>query len=148
VTTVELSVVSYVTRATPREPYLGLRLMLDARAIAVAGAEMRLPRRGSYAGAPGCGQAPKNARVIEGDVLDSKLLDDAMTGQDIVYANRQCADPRRVAALCMVRNSYRVVSNAAPHPPGSRVKRINHFHDSQIAAPRLLDVMAPTDPRN
>jgi AraC-like DNA-binding protein len=44
VTTVELSVVSYVTRATPREPYLGLRLMLDAHAIALAGADMKVSR--------------------------------------------------------------------------------------------------------
>jgi hypothetical protein len=36
VTTVELSVVSYVTRATPREPYFGLQLLLDPRAIAFA----------------------------------------------------------------------------------------------------------------
>jgi AraC-like DNA-binding protein len=43
-TTVELSVVSYVTRATPREPYLGLRLMLDAHAIALAGADMKVSR--------------------------------------------------------------------------------------------------------
>jgi AraC-like DNA-binding protein len=44
VTTVELSVVSYVTRATPREPYLGLRLLLDPRAIAFAGADLRLSK--------------------------------------------------------------------------------------------------------
>jgi uncharacterized protein YbjT (DUF2867 family) len=31
--------------------------------------------------------AATNAHVIEGDVLDSKLLDDAMAGQDVVYAN-------------------------------------------------------------
>ena len=31
--------------------------------------------------------APANARVIEGDVLDTALLDDAMRGQDVVYAN-------------------------------------------------------------
>ena len=33
------------------------------------------------------GPAAVNAHVIEGDVLDSKLLDHAMAGQDVVYAN-------------------------------------------------------------
>jgi len=31
--------------------------------------------------------AKERVRVIEGDVLDSKTLDGAMTGQDVVYAN-------------------------------------------------------------
>lgn len=31
--------------------------------------------------------APKTARVVEGDVLDTGRLDDAVSGQDIVYAN-------------------------------------------------------------
>jgi uncharacterized protein YbjT (DUF2867 family) len=31
--------------------------------------------------------APRNADVVEGDVLDSKPLDDAMVGRDLVYAN-------------------------------------------------------------
>jgi transcriptional regulator GlxA family with amidase domain len=44
VTTIDLPVVSYVTRATTREPYLGLLLRLDARAIALAASEMKLPR--------------------------------------------------------------------------------------------------------
>ncbi|CAM5217844.1 hypothetical protein CDEF62S_02939 [Castellaniella defragrans] len=33
------------------------------------------------------GHAPANARVITGTVLDKPLLEDAMPGQDIVYAN-------------------------------------------------------------
>jgi uncharacterized protein YbjT (DUF2867 family) len=32
-------------------------------------------------------QAPKNSRIIEGDVLDGKVLGDATTGQDLVYVN-------------------------------------------------------------
>lgn len=40
VTSVDLPVVSYVTRANPVEPYLGVRLELDARAIAQLAAEM------------------------------------------------------------------------------------------------------------
>lgn len=40
ITTVDLPVVSYVTRASAAEPYLGMRLELDARAIAQLAAEM------------------------------------------------------------------------------------------------------------
>ena len=31
--------------------------------------------------------APANARVVEGDVLDTRLLEEVMTGQDVIYAN-------------------------------------------------------------
>jgi len=37
-------------------------------------------------------QAPANAKVVQGDVLDSAKLDDAVKGQDIVYANLTGAD--------------------------------------------------------
>src|SRR5262249_39515519 len=40
VTTIDLPVVSHVTRATRREPFLALLLKLDARAIALATSEM------------------------------------------------------------------------------------------------------------
>jgi len=30
---------------------------------------------------------PKNARIVEGDVLDAKRLDEAMAGQNLVYVN-------------------------------------------------------------
>ncbi|HTD06619.1 AraC family transcriptional regulator [Undibacterium sp.] len=40
VTSVDLPVVSYVTRANPAEPYLGVRLELDSRAIAQVAAGM------------------------------------------------------------------------------------------------------------
>lgn len=33
------------------------------------------------------GKSPKNAKVVEGDVLDRKVLDPAVKGQDVVYAN-------------------------------------------------------------
>lgn len=42
VTSVDLPVVSYVTAASAREPYLGLRLELDGRRIAQAAAEMEM----------------------------------------------------------------------------------------------------------
>jgi AraC-like DNA-binding protein len=43
-TTIDLPVVSHVTRATKREPYLGLLLKLDTRTIAIAASEMNLPQ--------------------------------------------------------------------------------------------------------
>jgi AraC-like DNA-binding protein len=42
-TTIDFPVVSHVTRATTREPYLGLLLRLDARSVAQAAYEMKLP---------------------------------------------------------------------------------------------------------
>jgi AraC-like DNA-binding protein len=43
VTSVDLPVVSRVTRASPAEPYLGLRVELDARTIAQVAADMEFP---------------------------------------------------------------------------------------------------------
>lgn len=45
-TTVDLPVVAHVTRATFNEPYLGIMLRLDARALVAAAAEMALPHPG------------------------------------------------------------------------------------------------------
>lgn len=45
ITTVDLPVVSYVTRASSTEPYLGVRLELDARVIAQLAAEMEFASR-------------------------------------------------------------------------------------------------------
>lgn len=53
VTTVDLPVVTYVTRATPAEPYLGLWLQLDARAIAQVAATMDFPAPLTAASLPG-----------------------------------------------------------------------------------------------
>jgi hypothetical protein len=44
-TTIDLPVVSHVTRATSREPFLGMMLRLDARTILQLAAEMDAPRR-------------------------------------------------------------------------------------------------------
>src|SRR5918999_944526 len=47
-TTIDVPVVSHVTRATTSEPYLGLLLKLDARSIALAASELNLPRPDAY----------------------------------------------------------------------------------------------------
>jgi hypothetical protein len=43
VTSIEVPVVSRVTRASATEPYLGLRLRFDPRTVAAAAAQMTLP---------------------------------------------------------------------------------------------------------
>lgn len=46
VSTIDMPVVSYVTHASAHEPYLGLLLRLDARAIALTASEMKMPDYG------------------------------------------------------------------------------------------------------
>ncbi len=65
VTSVDLPVVSFVTRANPAEPYLGVRLDLDARAIAQVAAEMDFstPLKAT------------SSRAMSVETLDDGLLD-------------------------------------------------------------------------
>jgi len=65
VTSVDLPVVSYVTQATAAEPYLGLRLELDARMIAQVAAEMDYSS--SHKSAP--------ARAMSVVTLDDGVMD-------------------------------------------------------------------------
>jgi hypothetical protein len=58
VTSVDLPVVSRVTRASRAEPYLGLRLELDARMIAQVAAEMEFPVLPRTEGARALSPAP------------------------------------------------------------------------------------------
>jgi AraC-like DNA-binding protein len=64
-TTIDLPVVSHVTHATSREPFLGMMLRLDARAILQLAAEMDAPRR------------PRDAvyRTVSIETLGADLLD-------------------------------------------------------------------------
>jgi len=43
-TTIDMPIVSHVTRATVREPYFGLLLRLDAHSIVLGGSEMKPSR--------------------------------------------------------------------------------------------------------
>lgn len=63
-TTIDLPVISHVTRASVREPLLGLMLKLDSRHVMQTAAEMRLP---SPSRVPGF-------RPISIEVLDKNLL--------------------------------------------------------------------------
>jgi AraC-like DNA-binding protein len=64
-TTIDLPVVSHVTHATSREPFLGMMLRLDARTILQLAAEMDAPRR------------PRDAvyRTVSIETLGADLLD-------------------------------------------------------------------------
>jgi len=64
-TTIDLPVVSHVTHATSREPFLGMMLRLDARAILQLAAEMDAPRR----------QRDAVYRTVSIETLDADLLD-------------------------------------------------------------------------
>ena len=64
-TTIDLPVVSHVTRASVRDPFLGMMLTLDARAILQLAAEMDAPRR----------QRDYGHRSISIEKLDAELLD-------------------------------------------------------------------------
>ncbi len=76
VTTIDLPAISHVTRATSREPYLGLLLRLDARAIALAALELKLPQSGQSNN-----HAPMSIERLDPALLDAlrrlvELLDD------------------------------------------------------------------------
>jgi hypothetical protein len=64
-TTIDLPVVSHVTSATAREPFLGLMLTLDVRSILQMASEMEAPRS----------RRDNAHRSISFEVLDLALLD-------------------------------------------------------------------------
>jgi AraC-like DNA-binding protein len=64
-TTIDLPVVSHVTRASVREPFLGMMLTLDVRAIVQIASEMDAPRS----------RRDDVARSISFNALDAALLD-------------------------------------------------------------------------
>src|SRR6187401_1440698 len=64
-TTIDLPVISHVTRASAREPFLGMMLTLDVRSVLQIASEMDVPRpRREHA-----------YRAISFEVLDGALLD-------------------------------------------------------------------------
>ena len=64
-TTIDLPVVSHVTRASAREPFLGLMLTLDVRSVVQIAADMDLPRR----------RREETCRAISFEALEAGLLD-------------------------------------------------------------------------
>jgi AraC-like DNA-binding protein len=64
-TTIDLPVVSHVTRATEREPFLGMMVTLDVRSVVQAASEMDMPRP----------RKDEAYRSISFEALDAGLLD-------------------------------------------------------------------------
>ena len=65
-TTIDLPVVSHVTRATVREPFLGMMLTLDVRAIVQMASEMDVPRS-----LPDHGHRSISFRTLDAALLDA-----------------------------------------------------------------------------
>jgi len=117
-TTIESPAVSHVTRATTREPYLGLLLKLDARAVALAASEMRLPR-------PDRDRACEQVSV---ERLDPVLLDALRRLVDLLD------DPVRLPYLApLIQQEIVVRLLTGPHGPHLRQLMTEESPSDQIA---------------
>src|ERR1700687_5452010 len=67
-TTIDLPVVSHVTRASVREPFLGMLLTLDVRTIVQIASEMDVPRSGRDAGS-----GPISSKALAAALLDALI---------------------------------------------------------------------------
>jgi AraC-like DNA-binding protein len=105
VTTIDLPVVSHVTRASVREPFLGMMLTLDARTILQLAAEMDTPRR----------QRDYAYRSISIERLDADLLDALLR---LVKLLDQPALVPRLAPLVQQEITIRLLTG--PHGPHLR----------------------------
>ena len=75
VTTIDLPVVSHVTRASVRDPFLGMMLRLDARTLLQLAAEMDTPRRQRDYAYRSISIERLNADLLDGLLRLVKLLD-------------------------------------------------------------------------
>jgi AraC-like DNA-binding protein len=104
-TTIDLPVISHVTRASPSEPFLGMMLTLDARSILQIASEMderRPPRDHTY-------------RSISFEALDSALLD------PLVRLVKLLGEPALVPQLAaLVQQEITVRLLTGPHGPQLR----------------------------
>ena len=116
-TTIDLPVVSHVTRASAREPFLGMMLTLDVRSIVQMASEMDVPRP----------RRDDAYRSISFEALDAALLD--------------ALDPARQAAGRAGTGSPAGAADPAGnhHPPADRSAR------PATAAPRHRRVPEPAD---
>lgn len=101
-TSIELPVISRVTRASPQEPLLGLMLVLDSQQISQAASDMQLP-----APARGTGLRP----------LTIEQLDVRLT-QDLVRLLELLEQPRLMALLApLIKREIIIRLLAGPHGP-------------------------------
>jgi AraC-like DNA-binding protein len=104
-TTVDLPVVAHVSSATAAEPFLGLLLALDARAVLEVAAEMGLP------------QPPRHHayRPISLEPLDEALLD------ALARLVRLIAEPALISALApLIQRELTIRLLTGPHGPHLR----------------------------
>lgn len=101
-TTIELPVISHVTRASSQEPLLGLMLTLNSQDIVQAAADMQLPLPGRE----------KQLRSIGVEWLDERLT------QDLVRLVELLGQPQLVAQLApLIQREVVIRLLAGPHGP-------------------------------
>ena len=117
-TTIDLPVISHVTRASTREPFLGMMLTLDVRSILQIASEMderRPPRDHAY-------------RSISFEALDSALLD------ALVRLVKLLGEPALVPRLApLVQQEITIRLLTGPHGPQLRHLVTNGSPGQQIA---------------
>jgi AraC-like DNA-binding protein len=117
VTTIDLPVISHVTRASTQEPLLGLMLMIDGRTIVQAAAEMSLP--------PPRLSAP---RPISIETLDAHLLG------DLVRLIHLLDEPALVARLApLIQQEIVIRLLVGPHGPHLQHLAANGSPSQQIS---------------
>jgi AraC-like DNA-binding protein len=117
-TTIDLTVVSHITRASAREPFLGLMLTLDVRSILQTASEMDVPRSRRDAA----------HRSISFEVLDATLLNALVR---LVNLLDEPALVPRLAALIQQEVTIRLLTG--PHGPQMRHLVIAGSPGQQIA---------------
>jgi AraC-like DNA-binding protein len=117
-TTVDLPVVAHVTRATGTEPYLGIMLRLDARAIVTTAAEMALSHPGK----------DNSYRAMSLGQLDPLLLDAATRLVELL------SEPELIPRIApLIEQEIIVRLLAGPHGPQLRRLVANGSAGQQIA---------------
>ena len=117
-TTVDLPVVSHVTRASTREPFLGMMLTLDVRFIVQVASEMDMPRP----------QRDDTYRSISFEALDAALLDALVR---LVKLLREPTLLPRLAPLIQQEITTRLL--VGPHGPQLRQLITSGSPNQQIA---------------
>src|SRR6059036_2271986 len=117
-TTIDLPVVSHVTRASAREPFLGLMLTLDVRSILQLASEMDAPRP----------RRDDAHRSISFEALDAALLDALVRLVDLL------AEPTLVPRLApLIQQEITIRLLTGPHGPHLRHLVIAGSPGQQIA---------------
>src|SRR5436190_9598613 len=104
-TTIDLPVISHVTRASAREPFLGLMLTLDVRSVVQIASEMDVPRL----------RRDDVSRSISFKALDAALLDALIR---LVTLLDESALVPRLAPLIQQEITIRLLIG----PPGSQLR--------------------------